>query len=357
MRIFLSVLFLGLCGCDMVQNTSGTQDGEWLIPRNEVRDGGPGKDGIPALTDPAFTGMGSAAYMTDEDLVVLARVGDEVRVYPHRILNWHEIVNDVIGGEHITVSYCPLTGSAIGLNRELNINGTPTVTTFGVSGLLYNNNLILYDRATDSYWSQMRNQCVSGALTGTRPENIPLLETSFRTARALFPEARILSDNTGVYGSSQYAIYPYGDYRTNDNFLLFDVKPDDNRLPRKERVLGVVVGDAARAYRFSTFNPDTRIAHDQLGGKKLIIIGDQKRNMLVAYERRLGARSIGTFSAYSDSTRPGLIMADSLGNRYDILGRVAEGPDSGRALEAVDNYIAFWFAFAAFHPGTDIFRQ
>ena len=357
MRILSLIIAFGLYGCDMVQNTGQGQDGEWLIPRGEVRDGGPGKDGIPALENPAFINMDNADYMQNDDLVTLARVGNEVRVYPHRILNWHEIVNDAIGSQNITVSFCPLTGSSIGLNRELTINGSKTVTTFGVSGLLYNNNLILYDRATDSYWSQMRNQCVSGALIGTTPENVPLLETTFRTARTMYPDARILSDNTGIYGSSQYAIYPYGDYRTNNDFLLFDVKPDDNRLPRKERVLGVVVGDAARAYPFSTFNPDTQIAHDQLGGKELVIIGNQKKNILVAYERRLGSRAIGRFSAFSDSSRPYLVMTDSLGNRYDIFGRVAEGPDKGQALKPLESYIAYWFAFAAFHPQTDIFRR
>ncbi|RMH61653.1 MAG: DUF3179 domain-containing protein [Calditrichaeota bacterium] len=355
-RFIVFLAAIGLVACDLVQDAGPVPEGAWLIPKSEVRDGGPGKDGIPALTLPAFTSTDAArSYLKDEDLVVMARVGALIRFYPHRILDWHEIVNDQMDETFLTVSYCPLTGSAVGLLRILPIDGQAIATTFGVSGLLYNSNLILYDRATDSYWSQMRNQCVSGKLIGQKPVNIPLVELPFATARALYPRARVLSNQTGVYGSSRYNTYPYGDYRTNNDFLLFDVKHDDNRLPRKERVLGVTVNGASKAYRFSTFTLGTQIARDSVGGTPIIIIGDFRRRFMVALERHRGIVPVEGLQVYDDPAHPEAVMKDTDGRLYDLFGQVIFGPDTGSALNPLESYIAFWFAWAAFHPETDLY--
>ena len=135
-----------LISCSSTSNSleTGNQDQtpEWLIPLNEVRDGGPGKDGIPSIDNPQFTNANSVDFLNDEDLVVGIINNNEVKAYPHIILDWHEVVNDDIGGNAITINYCPLTGTAFGWNSM--VNDSPT--TFGVSGLLYNANLILYDR-------------------------------------------------------------------------------------------------------------------------------------------------------------------------------------------------------------------
>ena len=134
----------------------------WSIPSNQVFDGGPGKDGIPALVNPAMVSSVQANYLTDNDLVIGFKVGDDVRAYPHQILDWHEIINDVVGEQPLAITYCPLTGTGIGWNRVISGN----TTTFGVSGLLFNTNLIPYDRSTDSNWSQMKLECVNGQLIG-----------------------------------------------------------------------------------------------------------------------------------------------------------------------------------------------
>ena len=171
-------------------------EGDWLIPKSQVFDGGPGKDGIPSIDSPAKIALNQVDFLKDNDLVVLYSNNDQVHIYPHKILDWHEIVNDNINSEPVTISYCPLTGSAIGLNG--NIASTQT-TSFGVSGLLYNSNLILYDRLTDSYWSQMKNQCVAGELKGDFPSNELLVETTFGTVKQMFNEGQVLSNNTGIY--------------------------------------------------------------------------------------------------------------------------------------------------------------
>lgn len=360
--IFLVVtgfLTLSCTSVDKKSALSSDTNSDWLIPKDKVIDGGPGKDGIPALTNPQFVELSSAGYINDGDLVIIYRSGGVVHFYPHKILDWHEIINDEFGGTAITVSYCPLTGTAIGLSRELNVDGEIKKTTFGVSGLLYNTNLILYDRLTDSYWSQMRNQCVAGKLKGVIPKNYTLLETTFETAKALYPDAQAVSSNTGVYSPSQYSHYPYGDYRTNNNALLFSVSNDDKRLPRKERILGVAENGASKAYRFNSFTGNNTVINDQVGETDIVIAGkgDKSNGVMLAFAARWeGNGQKLTFSAVNDAQAPAVFMEDNLGNRYDILGLAVSGPNAGKQLQAVHTYMSYWFAWGAFHPETEIYQ-
>lgn len=222
---------------------------EWLIPSNRVLGGGPGKDGIPALLNPTMVGADDREvdYLNLRDRVLAIQVNGETRVYPHEILDWHEIINEDIGNEHVAITYCPLTGTGIGWDRA--VNGE--ITTFGVSGLLFNTNLMPYDRATDSYWSQMRFDCVKGAAIGTKAEPIALVETDWNTMVQMYPDAKIVSEQTGF--NRDYGRYPYGNYQTNDSYLLFPVEHEDARLPNKERVHGVIIDGEAKVYRFASF--------------------------------------------------------------------------------------------------------
>ncbi|MEO0897516.1 MAG: DUF3179 domain-containing protein [Bacteroidota bacterium] len=222
---------------------------EWLIPSTRVFDGGPGKDGIPSLENLVFRLADRVDFMAPEDLVIGFRVGDDIRAYPHKILDWHEIVNDDVDDQVFTsITYCPLTGTASAWNRE--IGGK--VTTFGVSGLLYNTNLMPYDRETDSYWSQMRFDCVNGSSIGQEIEVQMIVETSWNTWLNLYPNSIVLTPETGF--NRNYQQYPYGDYRTNDNNIIFPLEYDDQRLPRKERVHAVILDGVAKAYPLPIFN-------------------------------------------------------------------------------------------------------
>jgi len=360
MRLFYLILigFVAM-SCTSVDTKSGLSsntDNEWLIPKDKVIDGGPGKDGIPALTNPNFVDLNSVSYLDNNNLVIVFRAGGIVHFYPHKILDWHEIINDEIGGQALTVSYCPLTGTAIGLSRDLVVDGQSKKTTFGVSGLLYNTNLILYDRLTNSYWSQMRNQCVAGKLKGEFPNNLTLLETSYQTAKELYPQARVVSSNTDVYNASQYDHYPYGDYRTNNNTLLFSVSNDDTRLPRKERILGIVENNASKAYRFSSFGDTNSVITDQVGGIDVVIAGNQTKGVMLAFTANwVGGQKL-SFNAVNDVNVPAVFLKDNLGNQYDILGFAVTGPDAGKQLQQVHTYISYWFAWGAFHPETDIYQ-
>jgi len=238
---------------------------EWTIPVDEVLDGGPGRDGIPALENPTMVAAENAAILKDDDLIIGFKNGDDIRAYQHIVFDWHEIVNDDIGNVSLAITYCPLTGTGIGWNRI--VDGSKT--TFGVSGLLYQTNLIPFDRATGSNWSQILNESVNGSLSGRKADVITLVETDWQTWRTMFPSTKIMSLNTGF--SRTYGTYPYGDYKTNNNAFLFPT-PKDARLPSKDRVHAVLRGGTAKVYQFSDFDT-IGVIKDSFNGANLLLVG------------------------------------------------------------------------------------
>lgn len=184
-----------------------------IIPFEKVLSGGPAKDGIPSLVNPVFEPI-SENKDRDEELGVLIEVGDEVRWYPYSILVWHEIANDTIGDQHFAVTFCPLCGSAITFNR--NLDGE--ILELGVSGLLYESNMIFYDRTTESLWSQAKGQSVIGKLAGTKFEHFPMKIMTKKDVVENYPQAKSLSRKTGHirnYGGS-----PYSGYEEDSNFYF-----------------------------------------------------------------------------------------------------------------------------------------
>lgn len=320
---------------------SGANAQDWLIPRAQVFDGGPGKDGIPALESPELISPAQATYLESQDLVVGFVDGEKAVAYPHKILDWHEIINDKVGSTSVAITYCPLTGTGIGWSRMVN----NVETTFGVSGLLYNTNLIPYDRATDSNWSQMRLDCVNGVLKGEEVVTLPVVETTWATWRQMYPNTEVVSTNTGF--SRNYQRYPYGDYRTNNNNIIFPVSNEDDRIPAKDRVLGVIIEGNAKLYPLDVFNERPRLVLDSFAGKLLAVVGSQDQNFVVAYETEGKA-----LEAVSDALP--VVMRDETGNQYDVFGYAVDGPDAGSRLTPVTSYIGYYFAWQAFYPGAPI---
>ena len=223
---------------------------EWLINPDDIKQGA-SRDGIPSINDPQFNLVDlfdeSNDPYDDSELMVVMQEGTSVKVYPHAILNWHEIVNDTIAGVNVALSYCPLTGTSTVWDSQ--ITGTQTLD-FGVSGLLYNNNLILYDRNTESLWSQIFSKSINGSLKGNFPKRENSIEMNWRGVKQLHKPTLVLSENTGF--NRRYDLYPYGDYRASTN-LLFPITYTDDRLHPKERVLGVMLNDKAKIYQFEDF--------------------------------------------------------------------------------------------------------
>jgi len=347
-NLFWTILLIPtLIGCsnnDLSSEDDGS-DGAWLIPAEAVFDGGPGKDGIPSIDDPQFSPVDQIQFLEDSDLVIGVIHQGQAKAYPHPILDWHEIVNDRIGDYAFSLTYCPLTGTGLNWNRV--VDGQET--TFGVSGKLFNTNLMPYDRATDSYWSQLELQSVHGEKIGTNAQILPAIETSWETWKKMHPEAMVLNTNTGF--SRNYQRYPYGDYRTNDQNILFPVDPMDTRLPAKDRVLAVLGNTVKKAYPLDLFEEE-RVILDNIDGEQIVVIGSKERNFIVAYERGLMAEPLQVVKDESN-----IIAEDADGNRLTLDGLVLSGPQGGKELDKTNSFIGFWFALGAFYPDIVIYTE
>lgn len=314
----------------------------WLVPQSEVLDGGPGKDGIPSVDDPEYSSPEEmVGFISDNDLVLGIVRNGKARAYPHPILDWHEIVNDDLDNLSVAITYCPLTGTGIGWDRVVNKGKTE----FGVSGLLYNSNLMPYDRATGSTWSQQRLECVNGINVGRTPDLITLVETDYSTWLAAYPDTEIMNQNTGF--NRAYGQYPYGDYKTNNDRLIFSVDNFDDRLPSKERVLAVLVGEEEKAYSFGEANT-SEIINDEVGGQKLVVLRNKEKNFIVAFNNDENLE----FEAIENDLPA--IMKDNQGNIYDLVGNVIAGPSVGAQLKQTDSFIGYWFSWGTFYPGIEL---
>jgi len=324
----------------------------WLVDPNEVKDGGPGIDGIPALFEPEFVAADAVgSYLHNNYLVLGLRVGDEMRAYPHAILNWHEIINDTIGAKKIAVTYCPLTGSGIALNRMAN----GQETTFRVSGLLYNSNLIPYDRLTRSYWSQMKMISIAGEMVRTEFDFVPLIETTWGEWKKMYPETVVVSENTEI--SRNYDRYPYGDY-TSSAALIFPVSHLDNRLHRKSRVHGIIVNGSSLAFEIGAFPYDMDTINHEFAGASIITAGSSNRNIAVSYERTLNDGTVLDFNEYENDEFPSVIMTDlKTESKWDLTGLCIDGELKGMTLKPVLSFISYWFAWVVFYPDVELYSR
>jgi len=344
--LFVILLFASCSNStDLDFPSSSYNPEEWLIPIEEIRDGGPGRGGIPAIDNPVFIGA-NANYISDDDLVIGIIKGNEIKAYPHIVMDWHEIVNDNdVGGSPVTINYCPLTGTAFGWDGV--VNGQ--ATTFGVSGLLYNSNLILFDRNTGSNWSQLKLECVNGALMGDLPQTISVVETKWGVWKNMFPSTKVLSLNTGF--NRDYGQYPYGDYITNNDFLLFNVNPANDALPRKERVYAIIDNTITRAYRFEDFIGGKTIK-ETFNGKTHLIVGNS--DIINAFTLSGPYLDLDFQYNYNDTEE---FFSDNEGNKWNIFGEAIEGPRTGEKLTISKSVVSYWFAIAAFYPNPEIYSE
>lgn len=358
----LTALFLGLfliiggCSSDPVSsNEDGGKSSDdgitstgWLIPESDVVSGGPGKDGIPSIDNPQFLNASNVYSIDTDELVIAVKIGDEVRVYPHNIMNWHEIVNDKVNDVPICVTYCPLTGTAIGWQRM--VNGKET--TFGVSGLLYKNNLIPYDRETDSRYSQMLISGVKGKQGGKQLNTISVIETKWGTIRNAYPQAQVLSRQTGF--DRNYDRYPYGSYKESDDQFLFPVENRDDRLPNKQRVHGIGIDSSYVTYPIKSFGNEIEVINDEFNGKPYVVFGSSSDNIVESYVRERLQGEVLTFEPVQNSYP--VVMKSQNGTEWNIFGEAVSGPLKGHQLTSTLSYNGFWFAFADFFPGLVIRR-
>lgn len=288
------------------EKASGFDLSRLIVPVHQIQDGGPGKDGIPALTNPLMIGAAEASYLQPDDPVIGVAFESDPRAYPLRILDHHEIVNDRVGQTPIAVTYCPLCDSSVVFDRRTPLGERD----FGVSGLLYNSNVLMYDRGgkSDSLWSQLATQGISGPGAELPLVVLPLEVTTWHDWRARYPNTLVMSTETGHRRDYQHR--PYAAY-FKSRHLVFPVPITSNRLPLKSRVLGVWTKNASRAYPIGALGRKAIELTDVLDGKRVTL-------------------------AYNP-------VAKSL--------RVVTADDG------VSWMYSFWFAWYAFRPDTDVFSR
>jgi len=275
-----------------------------LVPASEIFQGGPPKDGIPSLDRPKFVAAGEAGFLMPAARVLGIVRGGVAKAYPIAILNWHEVVNDRFGPEPVVVTFCPLCGTGMAFRAELD----GRALQFGVSGLLYNSDVLLYDRQTQSLWSQILARAISGTMKGRKLDPLVIAHTSWEDWRARHPETLVLSTATGH--RRNYGRNPYLGYETSRE-ILFPVAFRAEGFHPKERVLGLEVDGKFKAYPFVELGKANGEVKDEIGGSNITV-------------------------------------------RFDARHQSATAMDAaGRELPAVT---AFWFAWYAFHPDTEVFR-
>ena len=275
----------------------------YIVHPSMIVSGGPPKDGIPSIDNPSFVSLEEADQWIEDNELVLALIYNGVtRVYPLQVLVWHEIVNDVVAGDPLLITYCPLCGSGIAYHRVLD----GEAVEFGTSGKLYNSNLVMYDRKTDSYWTQIDGLAIVGELTGMELEAISVDTVVWRDWKAAHPESEVLSQDTGF--NRDYGRDPYGSYY-EDSFIWFPVTGRDDRIHPKTVVFGIDVNGVYAAYREDDLI-ELGTIEDRVDGVSLRITRDAA----------------------------GIVTIENL--------------DTG---EQIVKERDFWFAWYAFHPDTKLY--
>jgi hypothetical protein len=301
----LSYVLLGALPTAVAQSKNGFDLADALVPVDEILWGGVKRDGIPSINQPKFVSASDATFLGKKDRVLGVYRNGIAKAYPIRILDRHEVVNDSFADERVVVTYCPLCFSGMAFS----ISTDSIARTFGVSGLLFNSDVLLYDHQTGSLWSQIRSQAISGALKGTVIRPVVTAHTTWPDWLNRYPDTQVLSTDTGFRMS--YRSSPYTQYQRSRQ-LMFPVNNRSNKYSNKELVLGVVIGDTFKAYPFKEMRKQDRTSFDDSIGDTALTIE--------WHEKEKFARATSS-----------------------------EG-------EEIPTVIVYWFAWYAFHPTTAVFQ-
>ncbi len=254
---------------DILAETFGFDEStKKTVALDDLHQGCPARDCIPSIDNPKFVAAASAAHVADDAVVIAISLGGEHRAYPARILDHHEIVNDTIGSEPIAITWCPLCGSAVGIRREI----AGEITEFGVSGVLYNSDLVIYDRATETLWDQVEAKGIVGTLTGQQLELVPVTMTRWSRWRAAHPDTLVLSTDTGF--DEDYSGDRFSSYRDSTG-LMFPVSGEDDRIHPKSVVYGFELDGGAVAYTDALLQEHGTFRHDVNGvGRAVTMLDD-----------------------------------------------------------------------------------
>ncbi len=335
-----------------------------LVDPEDIIPGGPPPDGIPPIDDPKFLPPQDATFLADREPVLAVEIGGEAKAYPLQIMTWHEIVNDEIGGVPVSVTYCPLCNTGIAFERPT-IHGE--LLDFGTSGKLYNSNLVMYDRQTETYWAQATGQAILGELAGEQLTLVPARILAFGDWRAEHPDGLVLSRDTGH--ERPYGENPYAGYDSSERPFLFAGEPDE-RLPATSRVLGIARAGDVVAFPYEAVAANAvggwAVATERVDGEPVAVFWKAGTASALDSQEIAEGRDVGAIAAYRPEVdgRPLTFEASTngivdrqTGSEWSILGRAVSGPLQGEQLVPELAIDSFWFDWAAFHPETRIYGQ
>jgi len=293
--------------------------------------------GIPSLDFPKHITASEAEFMTDEELVFGVAINGDVRAYPLRFMDWHEMFNDKVGGKYVTLAYCTLCAS--GILFDSTAEGRKKPFKFGSSGLLYRSNKLMFDHETKSLWNQFTGRPVVGKLTGSGIELkvLPVATVSWGAWKKKHPNTKVLSTDTGHDRPYQPGA-AYGEYFTSPN-LMFPAVTDDKRLSQKDYVFALRAAGAEKAWPLHAFDGG-KVINDKVGDLSVVLIGNSKSRTVRAY------KSDGSVFAF-DTPRVDRLRTGA--GEWEISEDALIGPN-GKKLERLPGHIAFWFAWSGYKP-------
>ena len=330
------------------------------IPYTEVLSGGPSKDGIAPVDDPNFISVEEAiGWLADVEPVIRVQFNGETKAYPIQILMWHEIVNDEVGGEPITVTFCPLCNTGLAFKGTLD----GLVMDFGTTGRLRFSNLIMYDRQTETWWQQATGEGIAGIQTGKQLEFVQAPIISWEQFRTAYPDGSVLSANTGFVRS--YGRNPYTGYDdVNRPPFLYRGPELPDELPPVARILALELGDEYVAYPYLVLEAN-QVANDNVGGQDIVVIWESGTASALDASVISEGRDVGTAGAFlrelngqklSFIVKNGSVIDEQTGSQWNSLGQAISGELIGNQLEEILSFNHFWFSWAVFMPETRIYQ-
>jgi hypothetical protein len=315
------------------------------VPVDQIVSGGPPRDGIPSIDNPKLVSVQDASkFLQGADLVIGVSINGDTRAYPLQILVWHEIVNDVVGGTPVAVTYCPLCFTSQVFVRD--VDGQ--IVQFGTSGKLYNSNLVMYDRTSESLWSQAMGEGIVGKYAGKKLEKIPFEVSYWDDWKKQYPDSTVLSIDTGF--GRPYGTDPYGDYYTSPQ-ILFPVSHTDDRLGTKEVIIGLEHDRAFKAYKLQDIE-DNKVINDEVNGKSVLLFSPESFSAR-AFDRTIDNKILDF--KYDPAT--GKITDSQTGSEWNFEGKAIKGKMEGESLSRIAFDEGFWFSWVSFHPQTELYTN
>ena len=345
LRIPLLVLIIALVTVMLLPGPIANLRAEekYTVPLDQIVSGGPPPDGIPSIDSPRFVSVEEGdKFLGDSDKVIGININGDIRTYPLQILVWHEIVNDIIGGIPVAITYCPLCFTNQVFNRT--VNGT--ILEFGTSGKLYNSNLVMYDRTSKSLWSQALGGGIVGEYTGVKLERLPFDLAYWKDWKQLYPQSKVLSKDTG--SARPYGADPYGDYYSSSD-ILFPVSIKDNRLELKEIIVGLENEGSYKAYKLHDIEK-LKVINDKLNNKSITLF-----SLYPLMSRLFDSTVNGQALIFQYNVTNNRFTDKQTGSIWDFEGKSIEGPLKGKQIVRLPFDQGYWFEWVAFHPETRIY--